>query len=53
LSVLEPNVAEIFGFLNKGSLWPGSGKGIDDRVAPNAGALVVVEVEIGVQGWKG
>jgi hypothetical protein len=53
LSVLEPNVAEIFGFLNKGSLWPGSGKGIDDHVAPDAGALVVVEVEIGVQGWKG
>jgi hypothetical protein len=46
LSILEPNVAEGFTFLEKGSLRPGFGEGIDNWIAPDTGALIVVEVEI-------
>lgn len=46
MSVLEPDVAEGFAFLEKGSLRPGSGEGIDNWIAPDTGALIVVEVEI-------
>lgn len=52
MSILEPDVAEGFGFIEKVGLRTGSRESIDDRVTPNASTFVVVEVEIGVQGWK-
>ena len=46
MSILEPNIAEGFAFLEKGSLRPGTSEGIDNWIAPNTGAFIVVEVEI-------
>jgi hypothetical protein len=48
LPVFKADITQVFCFLEEGGAGPGPGQGVDYGVAPNTGALVVFELEIGV-----